>query len=324
MEIILTKSQVESLIPQEHEDFVIAWKKEKKSFPKFRTLQQSGERVGQTLPTHPMAKMTTKEYVDKYLGKFLQLIVAKLANEMGVSLLDSKRGLRQYVSTDAKKILRSELEILTYNIFVLENVADEIEVDSKRFKKLCGGKEPDFVWENRKIIIEVAGMEGEDYWEKLNFAEDCFRKLGYTVYVIDARKFEKQKKYVLYYKYLCELLGFEVKQEVIDSPYKYLGYTEPTKEHKEKYIKDNIDKIPYTSEQRYKLNQYLNQLYGYGVKEYKKRQGMKRFRHSVDKNEIIQFKKQNPQMSNSEIANHFGISKNTVQQATIGLPGRKR
>lgn len=324
MQIILTKNQVENLIPQEHEDFVVAWLNENDSLPRFRQLQQIGQRVGETLPTHPMSKMTTKEYVDKYLGKFLQLINAKLANEMGISLEDLKTGSQKYVSKDSKKILRSELEILTYNIFVLENVANQIEVDSKRFKKLCGGKEPDFVWENRKIIIELAGMEGEKYWNKLNFAEDCFKKLGYTVYVIDARKFEKQKKYVLYYKYLCELLGFDVKQEVIDSPFKYLGFTELKKEHKEKYIQDNIDKIPYTTGQRYKLNKYLNQLYGYGIKEYKRRQGMKRFRRSVDKNEIIQFKKENPQMSNSEIANHFGISKNTVQQSTIGLPGRKR
>jgi len=322
MKIILTPNQVENLIPQEDEDFVIAWREKNGSFPGFRQLQQSGQRVESTLSTHPKSNMTTKEYVDKHLGKFLNLIVAKLSNEMGISLSDKKRGARRYVSKDAKKILRSELEVLTYNIFVIENIANQIEVDSKRFKNICQGKEPDFVWENKKIIIEVAGMEGEDYWKKLNFAEDCFKNLGYTVYVIDARKFEKQSKYIAYYKYLCQLLGFDVKQEVIDSPYKYLGYSEPTKNFKEKYIEDNINSIPYTLQQRYNLNKYLNQLYGYGIKEYKKRQGIKRFRHSVDKNEIIKFKKENPQMSNSKIADHFGLSKNTVQQLTTGLLAR--
>jgi len=29
-------------------------------------------------------------------------------------------------------------------------------------------------------------------------------------------------------------------------------------------------------------------------------------------------------MSNSEIAKHFGVSKNTIQIATVGMQGRKR
>lgn len=323
MEIILTKSQVDSLIPQEHEDFVIAWKNKNNSYPRFRQLQQSGQRVSDTLPTHPKSNMTTKEYVDKHLGKFLKLIVAKLANQYGETL-EKKRGTKSFVSKDAKQLLRSELEVLTYNIFVLEGVENEIEVDSKRFKDSCGGKEPDFVWENRKIIIEVAGMESDEYKNKLQDAEKCFENLGYTVYVIDARKFEKQGKYVSYYKYLCDLLGFEPKQEVINEPYKYLGYTELSREEKQKYIDDNINAFPVTPTQRYKLNKYINQLYGIGKKEYKRRLGMKRYSSSVDKEEIKKFKSQNPMMSNQEIANHFGISKNTVQQATTGMEGRKR
>lgn len=117
MKIILTPNQVENLIPQEDEDFVIPWRNKNGSFPGFRQLQQSGQRVGSTLSTHSKSNTTTKEYVDKHLGKFLNLIVGKLSNEMGISLSDRKRGTRKYVSKDAKKILRSELEILTYNIF---------------------------------------------------------------------------------------------------------------------------------------------------------------------------------------------------------------
>jgi hypothetical protein len=232
-------------------------------------------------------------------------------------------GSRNYISIDGKHVLRSELEALTYNIFVLENLQDEIEVDSKRFQKSCN-KIPDFVWENKKIIIEVAGMEDEEYKNKLKNAEDCFKKLGYKIYVINARPFEKLGKYVNYYLYLCDLLGFEPKEEVIKSPYKYLGYKDVDREFRQKYIDNNIDKLPLNPTQRYTINKYLNQLYGYGVKEYKKRNEMKRYRISSDKKEIKKFKIEHPNLSNKEIADHFGVSKNTVQIITTGMEGLKR
>jgi ribosome-binding protein aMBF1 (putative translation factor) len=59
------------------------------------------------------------------------------------------------------------------------------------------------------------------------------------------------------------------------------------------------------------------------VRQYKNKMGIPRYATSKSYQEIIDFKRENPQMSNQEIANHFGVSKNTIQTATSGMPGRK-
>jgi transposase len=51
---------------------------------------------------------------------------------------------------------------------------------------------------------------------------------------------------------------------------------------------------------------------------------MKRYRISSDKKEIKKFKIEHPNLSNKEIADHFGVSKNTVQIITTGMEGLKR
>lgn len=324
MKVIVSEQQLNDLnIPKEDIEFVKVWKEKTGHYPKFRELQQSGKyendklistKVGDILPNHPNNDITLKTYVDLYLGKYLKPIIAILSSDEPFTR--GNLGSRNYVTIDKKQILRSELEALTYNIFVLENVANEIEVDSKKFKKSCGGKEPDFVWERKKIIIEVAGMEDEQYKSKLANAKNCFESLGYKVYIIDARPFEKQGKYISYYRFLCELLGFEPKDDVIQNPYKYLGYNDIDKEFKQKYIDDTINKIPLTRKEDYTLGKYIKQLYGYGIKEYKKRNELKRFRNSIDKNEIKKYKSENPQLTNKEIAKHFGVGKNLVQGIT--------
>jgi very-short-patch-repair endonuclease len=320
MNIIITNEQLDKLIPLEDIEFVKKYKEQTGHYPKFRELQNNPAKVGDYIPTHSKKNIGLKRYVDKYLGKYLNYINSNLASKSEESFEKGPVGSRNYISIDGKHVLRSELEALTYNIFVLENLQDEIEVDSKIFLKSCN-KIPDFVWENKKIIIEVAGREDEGYKNKLEDAEDCFKKMGYKVYVINARAFEKQGKYVNYYLYLCDLLGFEPKQEVIESPYKYLGYKDVDRKFRQKYIDNNINKLPLNFTQQYTLNKYLNQLYGYGIKEYKKRNDMKRFRNSPDKKEIQQFKTEHPNLSNKEIADYFGVSKNTVQRITFGNEG---
>jgi hypothetical protein len=133
---------------------------------------------------------------------------------------------------------------------------------------------------------------------------------------LEARKFEKASKFVEFYKYICDIFGFEPKKEVLESPYFYLGGTEMTKDEKQKYIDDNINKLPLTRGQSYTLSKYLNQLYGIGIKEYKNRKNLTRYRHSIDAEKIKKFKSENPTMSNSEIGKIFGLHKNTVQYMT--------
>jgi very-short-patch-repair endonuclease len=324
---IVTDNQMDrlfpnKLVPEEDIEFVRRYKQEKNHYPRFRDLQQSSERVGDIYPEHSKKDIKLKTYVDLYLGKFRKNIISKLSKESGDNYVESKRGKKMYVTMDGKTILRSVLESLTYSVFLLEGVIDEIEIDTKKFSKICH-KEPDFLWERKKLIIEVAGMEGEDYHKKLEMGSKCLENLGYKVIVIDARKFEKSNKYLEYYLHLCNLLGFKPRQEVIESPYKFLGYADITKQMIQKYIDDNINDLPLTRKQDDTLSKYLNQLYGYGIKEYKKRMGLTRFRHSVKKDEIINFKSKNPKMSNKEIADYFNVGKNTVQTATKGMEGLK-
>jgi hypothetical protein len=316
MDIIITDKQFDKLVPREHIEFVKAWKKRTGSFPRFRVLQQSGEKVKDTLPTHPLGEISTKTYVDRYLGKFLNGIISKLSIDSGETL-DRKRGSKNYPTADGKLLLRSELEVMTYNIFWLHGVSDKIDVDSRKFKKVCAGKEPDFVWEEKKIIIEIAGMTDEGYKEDLKNAEECFNNLGYKTYIIWDDQF-RINRYVKFYNYLCKLLGFTPMEEVLKNPLKFLLSGELTKEQKQKFIDDNIDKIPYSSNLYQKLSRYINQLHGETIGKYKLKRGLKYYEGSVGSSEIKKFKEENPTLSYPEIAKRLGVSKNTVGRAIRG------
>jgi hypothetical protein len=317
MDIIITDKQFDKLVPQEHIDFVKAWKQKTGKYPTWQVLKNSGEKVGDTLPTHPKSTIGTKAYVDNYMGKFLNGIVAKLSNESGESFTKVK-GAKNYPTPDGKYMLRSELEASTYNIFWLEGLADELEVESKKLKTLCAGKEPDFVWEKRKIIIEIAGWKGPEYEEKLRNAEECFKNLGYTTFIIWDKDFYTGDRYVKYYKYLCSLMGFEPKEEVIKNPWKFLSVKELDRNEIQKFIDDNITKMPYSDLLYKKLTRYINQLYGMTLKEYKKAKGILFKTTSVDYTTIRKFKEDNPEMLAPQIAKHFGLDKKTVYRALTG------
>lgn len=323
MDIIVTDDQMDRIIPKEDFEFVRRYRQIKKSYPSYRDLQQSEERVGDIYPEHSKRGIKLRTYVDDYLGKFLEYINIKLASETGDEYVGKKgRGKKVLLTRDEKQTLRSKLEILTYNVFEFEGVIDEIETDTRKFLKQCH-KQPDFLWENRKLIIEVAGMEGDDYHQKLDSGSECLRNLGYDVIVIDARSFEKKGKFVEYYKFLCEKLKFKVRQDVLNNFATFMGHKHLTREWMQKYIDNNINSQPLTRGQEWRLTQYLDQLYGVGIKEYKKQRGLPRFKKSIPINTIRDFKSKNPNMSNNQIALHFGIHKNTVQTATKGMEGRK-
>lgn len=324
MDIIVTQEQLENIIPQEHKDFVKSFYEKTGHFPEYRDLQYgwSGYKVSNFVPNHPNGNINLKTYVENYIGRYLKSLRVLYSDKLDISPEKPKLGTKRIFSLDKKELLRSTLEALTYNTFILEGIQNEIEVDSNKFLKSCK-KIPDFVWETKKIIIEVAGLESEEYKNKLSGAEKCFQDLGYNVIILNARAFEKNNKYIEFYKYLCEKLGFTPKQKVLESPYKYLGFSEITKQDKLDYIKANIQKFPKDRKTSYTLNKYISQIYGYGVKEYIENIGLKRFNQSVNKKDIVNFKKENPTMSNSEIAKHFGVHKNTVQTATKGMGGKK-
>jgi hypothetical protein len=322
MEVVVTQDQLERLIPQEDIEFVRKFREKFGNYPTFRGLQQGNHTVGEVHPTHSKKDLKWRSYVDG-LGKLFTQIVMLVSKEKDEELADLKKRGKRFKSLDKKHLFQSKLEAFTYNIFLLENVAQEIELEPKRFLSTCR-KIPDFVWENKKLVIEVAGMEYEDYLNKLENAKGCFSNLGYDVIILDARLFEKANKFVDYYLYVCKTLGFEPKKEVLESPYKYLGFTQLQKKDLQKYIDDNIGRYNELDRKgQYDLNKYIQQLHGMNVRDYKTKMSIPRFSTSIDKKEIINFKRKNPHLSNKEIADHFGVSKNTIQMVTSGIGGRK-
>lgn len=325
MNIIVTKTQFNRIILEDrnenvdiedHIEFVKAWKEKFKSYPEFRKLQRSGLKVGDILPSHPKSGITTKTYVDNYLKKDLSKIIATLSADSG-DPVEQEYGKKNLPTLDGKHLLRSELEVLTYNTFFIHGVADEIEVDSRRLKLECAGKEPDFIWENRKIIIEIAGWKGDSYEQKLKDAEECFNSLGYKTYIIWDKNFNINR-YVKFYKFLCDLLGFTPKEDVINDPFKFLPVTKLTTDEKQKFIDDNIGKIPYSSNLYRKLSKYINQIHGETIADYKLKRGLPFYKASVGSSEIRKFKEENPNLSYPEIAKRLGVSKNTVGRAIRG------
>ena len=228
----------------------------------------------------------------------------------------SKIGSKKYKSLNGKQNFRSRHEALTYNIFGNEEVLDQIESEAYRFKKTCR-KIPDFVWESKKIIIEIAGMDDiikPGYWKKLLEAKPCFEKQGYTVYIIDTRIGSLYYNYIRFYEHLCDLLGFTPKSEIKNDIFSYIG--------------DPIDLIKRNQE----IVQYKNNNPKAGHKEISnifnttpaivfkilKQAGLTisqpqtQSQIQTRNQEIIQYKKDNPNATAKEIAAKFNVSIDTI------------
>jgi predicted transcriptional regulator len=229
----------------------------------------------------------------------------------------SKAGSKKYKSLDGKQNFRSRHEALAYNIFDNEGVLDQIESEAYRFLETCS-KIPDFVWENKKIIIEIAGINESlrpGYWKKLEDAKPCLKKQGYTVYIIDTRDRSPYKNYIKFYNYLCKLLGFTPKPEIIDDIYSYVGDPiDLIKRNQEiiQYKKDNPEAGPT------EIAKNLNVTYN----------TVKKILHNANltipksqtlakiqsrNQEIIQYKKNNPEAGPTEIAKKFNLSLGSIE-----------
>jgi predicted transcriptional regulator len=229
----------------------------------------------------------------------------------------SKAGSKKYKSLDGKQNFRSRHEALAYNIFDNEGVLDQIENEAYRFLETCR-KIPDFVWENKKIIIEIAGINESlrpGYWKKLEDAKPCLKKQGYTVYIIDTRDRSPFKNYIKFYNYLCKLLGFTPKSEIIDDIYSYVG--------------DPIDLVKRNQE----IIQYKNNNPEAGPTEIAKNLNItysviKHVLRNADlvipksqtiaktqarNQEIIQYYHDNKEATQQEIANKFNLSLSTIE-----------
>jgi DeoR/GlpR family transcriptional regulator of sugar metabolism len=221
-----------------------------------------------------------------------------------------------YKTLDGKYALRSRHEALAYNIFDNEGVNNQITPDDRQFLKTCR-KIPDFVWESKKIIIEIAGMDDiikPGYWKKLLEAKPCFEKQGYTVYIIDTRIGSLYYNYIRFYEHLCDLLGFTPKSEIKNDIFSYIG--------------DPIDLIKRNQE----IVQYKNNNPKAGPKEISnifnttpaivfkilKQAGLTisqpqtQSQIQTRNQEIIQYKKDNPNATAKEIADKFNTTRQTI------------
>ena len=240
----------------------------------------------------------------------------------------SKTGSKKYKSLDGKQNFRSRHEALAYNVFGNEGVLDQIESEAYRFKKTCN-KIPDFVWENKKIIIEIAGMNEAlrpGYWKKLLEAKPCFEKQGYTVYIIDTRQRSIYYNYINFYKYLCNLLGFTPKPEIKNDIFSYVGDPiDLIKQNQEliQYKKDNPNATHQEISDRFNTSSSIvfRTLKQAGLTTPKSQtQSQSQAKHQ----EIIQYKKDNPNSTRLEIADELNttlpIVSKALEQAGLTTP----
>lgn len=262
----------------ENEIFVRKYYEKYKHIPRQSELAQlKTQKVGDVYPEHPRASSTISSWVKNFAPDFTT-IANKIANEEDIIFKSKKRGAT-YISFDGKHRFESKFESLFYNIFALEGLESELIYESKEFLKECG-KIPDFTWENKKIVVEIGGMEDEKYWSKLYDAESCISSQGYEVKIFNTRKDQKMHNFVEFYKKVCDSFGFEIRNDVVSDITKIMGFTEFTKQERQNEIDRLINKFDRTRGETDRLTNYVKQLGYSGIKQYKEKHDLSRFRDS--------------------------------------------
>lgn len=270
--------------------------------PTYKTLESSSNiKVGEIYPEHPKANVNLKTFVNKYFSN-LNDILNELTEKYNIVP-------NRYVSIDKKHRFRSLFESILYNVFVLEGKSSELVYEPKELLRKCS-KLPDFLWEKENTIIEIAGMEDEKYFKRLEKGTKCFENEGYKVVVFEVRNLEKSHKYLEFYEKICEVFGFNKSQDIIDSPSKIIDFVNVDKKYMMEYVDLYINKFDRTRGETDMLDKFLKILGYRGIKDYKNKIGLPRFQSSVSSDRIIELVKQKKKYE--DIANELGISKNTV------------
>lgn len=235
-------------------------------------------RIGDVFPEHPVAHLNTKSYYlcKSKIFKDIRMIAAK---ELGLILSDTKRGARRYITNDGKYQLRSIYEVIFYNIFMLNNEAENLEVDSRKFYGSCGEiqKEVDFIYKD-ETVIEIAGMIEQEYLDKLNSAMKCIESLGYNTIVYSTRKTTTASSYYDFYKKVCKDFNFPVDETIKSNVILLIGHNNLSVDTMKDFIDKHIgisglqinDRKLYTQ-----LKSYVVKLYGKTIQEYRKELGIK-------------------------------------------------
>jgi hypothetical protein len=245
-------------------------------FPKIMERLGNEYKVGDIYPEHPMAHLNMKSF---YLckSKVFTQIKNKMAGEIGL-VSTNIGGSKNYITLNGKYFLRSMFEVILYNTFYLNNSADKLLVDSRKFYGECGEiyKEVDFIYDD-KVVIEVAGMEKSGYYEKLESSMKCIESLGYQTKIYKVRELEKKKQYSVFYQQICKDFNFPIDENVLNSPDKLIGHKNLSIDTMKKFIDDNISTATQISDRKTyeRLNKYIKQLYNKSVREYRQELGIK-------------------------------------------------
>lgn len=235
-------------------------------------------RIGDVYPEHPVAHLNTKSYYlcKSKVFKDIRMIVAK---ELNLVLAETRSGARRYITNDGKYQLRSIYEVIFYNIFMLNNEADNLEIDSRKFYGDCGEiqKEVDFIYKD-ETVIEIAGMVNSEYFDKLNSAMKCIESLGYNTIIYNTREMTKKSSYYEFYEKVCQDFGFPVDEEIRNNVLLLIGHNNLSVD----VIKDFVDKhigiggLQSIDRKKYdQLSSYVKKLYGKGIREYRRDLGIK-------------------------------------------------
>lgn len=234
-------------------------------------------KVGDVYPKHPVAHLNTKSY---YICKSKVFMDIKriAAENLGVILSDTRSGARRYITNDGKYQLRSVYEVIFYNIFMLNNEADNLEVDSRKFFGLCDEiqKEVDFIYKD-ETVIEVAGMISDEYFDKITSAMKCAESLGYNAIVYKTREMTKNSSYYDFYKKVCEDFNFPVDETIKSNVLLLIGHNNLSVDVMKKFVDDNIKTASQRDNRKkyYQLDAYVKKLYGKTIREYRKDLGIK-------------------------------------------------
>jgi len=311
MKIILTESQYNFLIESINVDpenlkFIENFYEKEGFLPTYTVLQNMKNKiVSDYYPEHPKANIKLKTFVNLYLKDFKNIINVL---EKKYNLLPQSPSGRNkiYLSNDGKHRFKSLFETIFYNIFVEYNLANELTYESREFLKDCG-KIPDFKWENKKLLIEIGGMESEEYWKKLNGSEDCFKKYGYDTIIINARDLQKQHSYTKFYELVCNLFGFSLREDILKNPMIIINYRNIDEKFMNEFIDTNIENFDRKRGETDMLIKFLKH-FGYnGINDYKKKMGLKRFENSVSLDDVVDLV--NQKMTYNDICKTLNISR---------------
>lgn len=280
MKIIISERQYKLLRENENEIFVRKFFEKKGQLPQYNQLaQMKNNKVGDIYPEHSKAHLKISNFIKNEFPDFSK-ISNKIAGENDI-IFGSNKGIgKPILSFDGKHKLESNFENIFYNTFALEGLNDELTYEPKEFMKDCK-KKPDFLWKQKNTIIEIGGMESESYWENLTRAEECFKSKGYNVVIFNVRKDQKKHDFLKFYKDVCDEFGFPVRDEVISDVNLILKLKPITLQQ----IRSEVDKFATSFERKRGETDMLSKnvkTLGYsGIKDYKRKQDLGRFKDSV-------------------------------------------